>query len=197
MLSRYNLFSNRRDPVFAFGESVQPPSVSTELVDRIDAEERAKAKVASLRTEGAGRDTSFYQYERSLLRFPALGEALNLINYIVPSGRVLEVQKVEFVLSEPWLYGSEQIGWRIAISDGQINNQGSLDGVRDDYLLSPLARTPGNNSELFPVFIRPPATLQILVVEIPVVGGLGSFDEMVWVSVSVTGRLRKPAGGRF
>lgn len=196
MLSRYNLFSKRRDNIFPFGESVQPPSVSTELVDRVGAEERARAKVASQRTEGAGRDTSFYQYERALLRFPVLGEALNLINYAVPSGRVLEVQKVDFVLSEPWLYGSNQIGWRIAINAEQINNQGSLDGVRDDYLLSPIDRTPGNNSEFFPVFVRPPGTFQVQIVEIPVIGAI-SFDEMVWVSVSVTGRLRKPAGGKF
>lgn len=196
MLTRYQLFSKRRDHVFAFGDSVEPPKVSTELVDRVSAEETARAKLAALRTEGAGRDTSFYQYHRGLLRFPAIGQPFNMISYTVPAGRVLEVESIEFVLSEPWLYGSYQFGWRLAINAEQINNQGTRDGIQDDYLFTPIPLGPGQNANLFPVFVTPTGVMQVQVREINPAGGV-SFDQMVWVSVAVKGRLRKPAGGRF
>ncbi len=193
---RYTLYSKRRDNIFPFGPSVAPPKADTSLVDRISQEEKVHAGLKALRTEDAGRDTSFYRYRRMLLRFPALGVPLTLVTYNVPSGRVLQVENIEFVCTEPWLYGSYQIAWRLAINGQQIPHHSSQDGVRDDYLFSPLSMTTGNPPDVFPVFVPANAQMQIQVVEIDPVQ-VTSFSQYVWIMAAVKGRLRKPAGGNL
>lgn len=194
MPDRYGPFSRRRDPLFPLGESVAPPTVDTSVIDAVRAEETVRAGLKARRTEDAGRDVSFYRYRR--LEWQWAAQALNLLTYAVPAGRVLQVDNIEFTCTEPWLYGSNIFGWRLAVNGDQINNFQTQGGVRDDYLFTPLSTTTGNPADLFPVFVPANAEMEIEVVQLP--GAVAaSLTARVWVSVAVKGMLRKPAGGNI
>ncbi len=190
---RNSVFSKRRGPMFPTGPSIAPPVVNPDVVKRIAEEEQVREGVRDLRVEDIGRDQSYYRAEQSLLRFPIVGVPMNICTYTVPPGRALEVTRIELVLSEPFLYGNRQFGWRLAINSEQIPNHTTINMSADTYLFAPLSQTMGGTTQIFPVVIPTNAIMSVQIAELVVPFAFaGVWVEQVWATATVTGRLRRP-----
>ena len=192
---RNNPFSQSREPVFPMGPDVVVPVPPQSEVSNVAENTKIEANVKADLTEFAGNDSSFVLYAQpALLRFPAIGSPLIVATFTVPPGRVLQLDRVDWWCSEPFLYGNQQFGWRPAINDAQLPFWISQTPIaRPDYMLLPLAPSVGNEPRFSPVFAYAESVLTIEVAELIV--GATAFNANVWVAAYLYGTLRKPVGG--
>lgn len=192
---RYNQFSRERDAIFPFGPDVVIPIPDQSAVGHVATAAKIEANVKAGMTEFAGNDSSFLLYAQpALLRFPAIGQPLIVATFTVPPGRTLQLDRIDWWCSEPFLYGNQQFGWRPAINGSQLPFWSSqTPTARADYMTLPLAPSTGNEPRFSPVFAYAESVLTIEVVELAV--GATAFNANVWVACYLYGTLRKPVGG--
>ena len=192
---RYNRFSLEREPIFPFGPDVVVPVPDQSAVSHVAEATKVEANVKADRTEFAGNDSSFVLYAQpALLRFPAIGVPLVVATFTVPPGRTLQIDRIDWWCSEPFLYGNSQFGWRPAINGAQIPFWLSQTPAgRGDYMMLPLAPSVGNEPRFSPVFLYAESVLTIEIVELRI--ALNAFSANVWVAAYLYGTLRKPVGG--
>ncbi len=191
---RNDPFSLGREQVFPMPLAAVVPVSDVAKVETVVEKARIEQNVKADLTEFAGNDSSFVLYgQPALLRFPAIGEPLVVATFTVPAGRTLEVDRIDWWCSEPFLYGNQQVGWRPTIDGAQLPFWSSqTPSNRPDYMLLPLAPTVGNEPRFSPVYLYSDSTLTIEVAELLV--GPTAFNSNVWVAAYVYGTLRKPGG---
>lgn len=191
---RTNPFSLERGPMFEMASEATVPVPDKSAVRHVAEAERIRSGVRTDLTEFAGNDTSFLLYgQPALLRFPAIGTPLVVATFTVPPGRTLELNRIDWWCSEPYLYGNQQFGWRPAVDGNQIPFWiAQTPAGRTDYLFLPLAPSSGNEPRFSPIFLYAGSTLTVEVVETTV--ALTAFNSNVWVSTYLYGTLRKPGG---
>ncbi len=195
MGDRYSKFALEREPIFPFGPDVVVPVSDRSAVSHVAEAAKVKANVNANLTEFAGNDSSFVLYgQPALLRFPAIGVPLVVATFTVPPGRTLQIDRIDWWISEPFLYGNQQFGWRPAINGAQLPFWSSqTPAARADYMMLPLAPSVGNEPRFSPVFLYAESVLTIEIVELLV--GATDFNANVWVAAYLYGTLRKPVGG--
>jgi hypothetical protein len=191
---RKSPFSLSQRPFFPFGKASVVPTSDRSTVAHVAKAEKIKAGVKADLTEFAGNDSSFVLYgQPALLRFPAIGVPLVVATFTVPPGRTLEIDRIDWWCSEPFLYGNQQFGWRPAINGNQIPFWSSQTPAgRPDYMQLPLAPSTGNEPRFSPVYLYAESVLTIEIVELTV--AVDAFNSNVWVATYVYGTLRKPGG---
>jgi len=189
---RYSKFTLEREPIFPFGPDVVVPVSDQSAVSHVEESTRIEANVKAGLTEFAGNDSSFVLYgQPALLRFPAIGVPLVVATFTVPPGRTLQIDRIDWWCSEPFLYSNQQFGWRPAINGAQLPFWSSqTPAARADYMMLPLAPSVGNEPRFSPVFLYAESVLTIEIVEMLV--GATDFNANVWVAAYVYGTLRKP-----
>ena len=192
---RYNRFSQGRIPIFPFGPDVVVPVPGHSAVSRVAEATKIEESIKDGMTEFAGNDSSFVLYAQpALLRFSAIGVPLVIATFTVPPGRTLQIDRIDWWCSEPFLYGNQQFGWRPAINGAQLPFWSSqTPAARADYMMLPLAPSVGNEPRFSPVFLYAESVLTVEIVELVV--GATDFNANVWVAAYVYGTLRKPVGG--
>jgi len=180
--------------VFAFGPPVVVPVPDKSAVAHVAEAQKIREGVKADLSEFAGNDSSFVLYgQPALLRFPAIGVPLVVATFTVPPGRTLELDRIDWWCSEPFLYGNQQFGWRPAVNGNQIPFWSSQTPTgRADYMQLPLAPSSGNEPRFSPVYLYAESVLTIEIVELLVT--LTDFDCNVWVAAYLYGTLRKPGG---
>lgn len=191
---RTNPFSLGREPMFEMASEATVPVPDRSAVKHVAEAERIRSGVRDDLTEFAGNDTSFLLYgQPELLRFPAIGIPLVVATFTVPPGRTLEVNRIDWWCSEPFLYGNQQFGWRPAIDGAQVPFWiAQTPAARTDYMFLPLAPSTGNEPRFSPIFLYANSTLTVEILELTPTGV--PFNSNVWVSTYVYGLLRKPRG---
>ncbi len=191
---RTSPFSQSRRPVFPFGRPVVVPVPDKSAVAHVAESAKITEGVKADLTEFAGNDSSFVLYgQPALLRFPAIGVPLVVATFTVPPGRVLELDRIDWWCSEPFLYGNQQFGWRPAINGNQIPFWSSQTPIaRADYMQLPLAPSMGNEPRFSPIYLYAESVLTVEIVELIV--GVAAFNANVWVATYLYGTLRKPGG---
>lgn len=191
---RTSPYSQSRRQVFAFGGPVVVSVPDKSAVAHVAEAEKIRSGVKADLTEFAGTDSSFVLYgQPALLRFPAIGVPLVVATFTVPPGRTLELDRIDWWCSEPFLYGNQQFGWRPAINGNQIPFWSSqTPAARADYMQLPLSPTVGNEPRFSPVFLYAESVLTVEVVELFL--GATAFNANVWVAAYLYGTLRKPGG---
>lgn len=191
---RTNPFSLGREPMFEMASEATVPVPDRSAVKHVAEAERIRSGVRADLTEFAGNDTSFVLYgQPELLRFPAIGVPLVVATFTVPPGRTLEINRLDWWCSEPFLYGNQQFGWRPTINGSQVPFWiAQTPAGRTDYMFLPLAPSTGNEPRFSPIFLYADSVLTIEVVELAV--GATAFNANVWVSAYLYGTLRKPGG---
>jgi len=187
--------------MFPHGPPVVVPVPDKSAVAHVAETEKIKQGVKANLAEFAGNDSSLIQYGvLNPITFPGLGIAQTVITFVVPPGRVLVVDRVEWWCSEPYLYGNGQFGWRLAVEGKQIpfwasqfvDLYGAPANRRNDYFQIPLAPGLGSEPRFSPVYLQSNEELVVELIE--ALPGATSFTGQAWASAYVYGTLRKPKG---
>jgi hypothetical protein len=198
---RTSPFSQSRRPVFPFGRPVVVPVPDKSAVAHVAESAKITEGVKADLAEFAGNDSSLIQYGvLNPIAFPGLGIPQNVITFVVPPGRVLVVDRVEWWCSEPYLYGNGQFGWRLAVDGNQIPFWASqfVDRFappvvrRTDYFQIALAPGLGSEPRFSPLYLQSNQELVVELIELD--PGATSFTGQAWASAYVYGTLRKPKG---
>lgn len=174
------------------GVATSEPSAPAGNAAAVLSEERIKQSYHDRRLEHYGTNSSFVRTGILLLRFPAPGIAASVTTYTVPGSVVLELQHIDFFYSEPYLFGSQQFGWRIAVDGNQLPLFASTGFARNDYSHGPLIPTgTGGAAEMPPVYVQSGQTVSIDVVELEVVAPPAAFNANVWAGATMFGFQHK------
>ncbi len=192
--NRHGPFSHSRHQTTPFRVAATALKEDVELQRDVKEFEKAKLVVLSDMTEFASSDTSFLLYgQPALLRFPAIGDPLVVATFTVPPGRTLEIDRIDWWISEPFLYGNAQFGWRPTVNRNAIPFWSSQTPAgRPDQLFLPIAPNVSNEPRFSPLFLYAETIFEIEIVEL--VPGPTFFLANVWVSTYIYGKLRKPGG---
>lgn len=195
MIRRYQKFAARQDIVPDWGPSIAPPTVPARVTQLIDQDEITRKQARARLAEHEGLDTSFVFHRKLIpLRFGGAGGVIApILNFRVPAGRVLVINRVEYWLSEPMCYGSGQFVWQMSISSAQIPfHQGSRSVLGATSLSIPLDGL-GGDSIISPVYVQANELVTIDVIE--TTATLLFFNEWLTGQATLWGRLMKPTGG--
>ena len=196
-LDRYKQHGRRSDTLFPFGPSIPPPRPSPDAAERIDQVVLDRQKADARALQFAGEDTTFAQFGvLNPVRFDPDLTTASVLQFTVPAGRVLAIDRVQFSLSEPMCYASGQFTWRVTVNGGQIPFHGSqgLTSARPDVLAIPYGGIEPD-SWLSPLYVQANAVVAVDLVEIdlPIVGS--PFEEFLVAWCWVYGILKKTTGG--
>jgi hypothetical protein len=193
---RYNRFSRSRQVMWPFRLSVAESGIAPKLTAEVTRRERAKDSYRDRKAEHAGTDTSFVWTGVFLLRFLATGVANSVLSFTVPGSRVLQLQHVDFFFTEPYLYGSQQFGWRIAVDGQQVPWFGNEGFARNDYRHGPLIPAgTGGEARIEPLYIQGGSTVSVDVVELTWSAPPTDFNANTWAGATMFGILHKPVRG--
>lgn len=196
MIRRYQKFTLRQDIIPAWGPSIPPPTVPAEVTQQIDRDEATRKQARARLAEHEGLDTSFVFYDAAFpLVFTGAPTAVApVLTFTVPAGRVLIITVVEYYLSEPMCYGSQQFAWRMSIGGAQIPfHRGHLGLTLDTNFTIPLNGL-GGDYQISPVYVQANETVALEVIELRFTFPTG-FNEWLAGQGIIKGRLVKPTGG--
>ena len=195
-LTRYGRFNRRSDSLFPFGKSVPVPVPTVDEAQRIDKVVLDSKKADGRSAQFAGEDTTFARFAvLNPVRFdPGLTTAA-VLQFTVPPGRVLVVERVQIGLSEPMLYTNGQFGWRLTVNRGQLpfhDSQGLTSG-RTDVLGIPFGGIEPD-SWISPLYVQANATVAVDLSEIQMPDPPNSFNEYLVAWCWLYGTLKKTTG---
>lgn len=195
MRRRYLKYNHQNDLVIPQGPSIAPPVVAADVVQLIDQNEVVRKQARARMSEHEGVDTSFVLWAGGVtpLRFPVGNNpSVAILSYVVPRGRVLVIDKVDYWLSEPFCYGSGQFVWQLSISRAQPPfHKGSVAVNGRDSFWVPLDIMSGD-SKIAPVYIQAGELVEVVIFETSLTS---AFNEYLTAMAGISGQLTKPTGG--
>ncbi len=195
-LTRYGRFNRRSDSLFPFGKSVPVPVPSVSEAQRIDKVVLDSKKADGRSAQFAGEDTTLARFAvLNPVRFDPDLTSVPVLQFTVPPGRVLVVERVQIGLSEPMLYTNGQFGWKLTVNRGQLpyhDSQGLTSG-RTDVLGIPFGGIEPD-SWISPLYVQTNSTVAVELVEIVLPAAGSHFAEYLVAWCWLYGTLKKTTG---
>lgn len=192
--TRYQVFNQRKDAVFPFAPAIPVPTERLRQTQAVDRKVIEQEQTRAREVEHKGLDTTWLQYARvPLVRFVNTNSPLAVLAFQVPAGRVLVLKRVQWWVSEPFVYVSGQFGWRITIDGSHAPFMASTGGYEPGYLYVPLYAFAGDPLPE-PLYIQENSVLGIEIKDVLPLPRF-AFDDYLAASFYAFGELRKPVGG--